>query len=240
MIRKLDLRKPHQLYFTRDGHGPLPGASTICKYGEDTGGLIHWAWRKGKDGIDYRSERDAAAQSGTIAHALSEAYLIGDELDLSEFSLEAQALGHEAFEQFKAWWIAEKMTFLHSELQLASDVHEFGGTLDIAGRNPIKETCLIDLKRVKSIRTSHAIQVVGGYKTLYEEHYPDDPIDRVCILRLPTETNPSLEATWLPPETFAYYKQSFLANLTAYKARQSLDKVCPIALASPWFNRKKK
>ena len=227
MKRKIVKDEPHQKYFLRDG-SEVTGCSTIAKFGENPDGLIAWANREGLAGRDHRQAKDAAADSGVIAHALAEAYLIGDELDLSDFTEEAQDLGRKAFEKFREWWEVGDYTFLYSELQLTSEAHRFGGTLDILCRTPRNKKCLIDLKATKSLRTSHLIQVVGGYLTLENENRPDDPVDEVCILRLPKDGG-KIEELWPEQETFPAYQKVFLANLAAYNARHELDKVDPIA-----------
>lgn len=240
MLRKLEKTKEHQLYYTRDGRGPLPGCSSICKIGDDPGGLIHWAWKKGGAGEDYRSERDDAADAGDVGHGLSEAYLVGDILDLSDFSEEAQRLGTLSFEKFKKWWEYQEMVFMHSELQMVSEKYLFGGTLDIVGRDLEGNICLIDLKTTKSIRTSHGIQVAGGYGLAYNENFPEEPIDKVCILRLPKDGK-DVEPLWLDPLNFTFYQRSFIANVESYYARETLNKVDPIAKSKRfWKPRKKK
>ena len=36
----------------------LPSVTTVLSRFKDSGGLIHWAWSLGKEGKDYREERD--------------------------------------------------------------------------------------------------------------------------------------------------------------------------------------
>jgi hypothetical protein len=55
----------------------LPGVSTVAKLIEEPGGLIHWAWQLGMDGIDYQEARDQAADAGTAAHAAIEQWKRG-------------------------------------------------------------------------------------------------------------------------------------------------------------------
>lgn len=239
MKRHLDKHAEHQKYFLRDGTGPLPGASTVAKVSEDSGGLIHWAFSQGKLGKDYREERDAAADSGTIAHALAEAHLVGDELDLSDFTQEAIDLGRIAFKNFLEWWEEKEMTFIATELQLVSHDHLFGGTLDILARNPEGKICLIDLKATKSIRAAHGVQC-GGYSLLVNENSPEEPVDEICILRLPKDGKP-VEPLWLDALNFPFYQKCFLANLAAYNARQQLEALLPAKLKKwkPWPKKKK-
>ena len=40
----------------------LPGTTTIIGKFKNSGALIHWAWKQGMDGIDYRETRDQAGE----------------------------------------------------------------------------------------------------------------------------------------------------------------------------------
>lgn len=237
MLRKLQRFAPHQKYFLRSGPNAgqeVIGSSGVSKVTDEVEGLLRYTWKQGKEGKPYGAERDDAADSGTIAHALAESFLLGDELDLSEFSDEAIRLGKIAFEKFREWWMKQGLTFRHAELQLVSHDHEYGGTLDIVGENIEKENCLIDLKATKSLRTAHGIQVAGGYAPLFNENFPDDPIDKVCILRIPKDDT-DVEPAWINPQLFEYYRNTFLTSLAAFKARKILDQKCPFV--KPWFKK---
>jgi hypothetical protein len=50
----------------------VPSVTTIISRFKDSGGLIHWAWQQGMDGLDYRETRDKAALAGHLAHYLME------------------------------------------------------------------------------------------------------------------------------------------------------------------------
>ena len=51
----------------------VPGVTTITNKFKDSGGLIHWAWQCGIDGVDYRAKRDEAGDVGHLAHAAVDA-----------------------------------------------------------------------------------------------------------------------------------------------------------------------
>ena len=53
----------------------LPGTTTIIGKFKNSGALIHWAWKQGMDGIDYRETRDQAGEQGTSVHYLAESYI---------------------------------------------------------------------------------------------------------------------------------------------------------------------
>jgi len=62
---------PANIYKNAQGKR-IPGVTTvISNLGWSKGGLMHWAWEQGINGIDYKETRDKAADTGTIAHAMA-------------------------------------------------------------------------------------------------------------------------------------------------------------------------
>ena len=61
---------PPQGYFNAAGER-IPGTTTIIGRFKESGALVHWAWKLGMEGKDYREVR--AADAGTAAHAMMEA-----------------------------------------------------------------------------------------------------------------------------------------------------------------------
>ena len=153
-IVKLQKTRSHQKYLLKDGT-QVPGASTIAKIGDDGSSLIHWAWNLGMEGLDYRKVRDQAADIGTIAHFMIECFLHGHEADLSEYSSADIDRARVAFGNFKAWWDGEGFTILEPEVQLVSEQHMFGGTIDAPSRDKDGKIVLLDLKTSKGIWPAH-------------------------------------------------------------------------------------
>lgn len=213
MLRKLDKFKPHQKYYLKDGRQAI-GASSIAKVGDDPGGLIHWAWKLGMQGKDYRTYRDAAADAGEVCHGLIEAYLKGDTLDLSDFNTESITEAETGYLAFRDWWEHEGMIFIASELQLVSDEHGYGGTLDILARDPEGRKCLLDIKHTNSIRESHLRQL-AGYENLCNEDTPDDPVERRAILN----TKGGMTEKWIgPTDKYFHTFKCQIALINAFKA----------------------
>jgi hypothetical protein len=50
----------------------VPGTSTVAKLISDPGGLIHWSWQQGIEGLDYRETMQKAAGAGTLVHEAAE------------------------------------------------------------------------------------------------------------------------------------------------------------------------
>lgn len=168
------MARPKQGYPKIDGQH-TPGASTVAKLIGEPGGLIHWAWQCGVDGKDYRQERDSAASAGTLAHEMVEAWAHGNPPVCKHDDPTVERRAQKAFEAFLEWANQSKLQILETEKSLISQEHKFGGTLDamlINGRR-----ALGDWKATNGIYADHFVQVAGGYKILWDENFPDQPID---------------------------------------------------------------
>jgi hypothetical protein len=141
----------------------IPGVTTICNM-LDKPFLLDWAWRLGKEGKDWRDQRDSAGDVGTIVHKLCIDFLSGNEL--VGFDNE---LAYKCFRKFAKWWGEETSGpryELITETPFVSEKYRFGGTPDIFITNKHK---LIDLKTSNGIYESMWIQL-AGYDILLREH----------------------------------------------------------------------
>lgn len=185
---KLSRTRAHQIYTTTTGR-MVPGVTTILNCLDDgsSGALIHWAWKMGMEQKDYRKVRDQAADVGTIAHFMIENYLNKTKrIDLSEYSQRDIDLAKECADKFKEFWVREKFKLFKAELQLVSDDHLYGGTLDILVRSP-KGLALIDLKTSKGIYDKYWYQL-SAYKQLALENLnPNLKVTRCMIVRIGKE-----------------------------------------------------
>lgn len=170
--------RPKAGYRTADGER-VPGVTTICDIIKDSGGLIHWAWKCGIDGKDYRELRDAAASAGTYAHDLIEAHLKGDKFIMppQDMDPEIQRKAERAFSNFLAWEVQNKLEIVATEMTLVSEIYRYGGTMDgLAVAKVSGRMSLVDWKTSRSIYESYLAQL-AAYAKLWEEHHPDQPID---------------------------------------------------------------
>jgi hypothetical protein len=182
-IVKLQKYRSHQKYILKDGT-QVPGASTIAKIGDDGSSLIHWAWDLGNRGIDYRKARDQAADIGTI------------EADLSDFCQADIDKANIAFGNFRTWWDAEGLTVLEPEVQLVSEEHLFGGTIDAPSRDRDGKIVLLDWKTSKGIWPAHKFQL-AAYEKLWNECRPDMKVQRRGIVRIGKESPDDFEIAWM-------------------------------------------
>ena len=163
---------PKKGYYLADGTR-VPGVTTVIGRFKEAGGLMHWAWELGKAGKDYREERDNAAFAGTLAHDAVEAW-VHNEPVLFEGDPAICAKAQKAFEAFVEWARQSQLKVTHTEVQLISEKHKFGGTLDailIGNRRAMG-----DWKTSNRIYGEYLIQL-AAYGKLWEEHHPDEPID---------------------------------------------------------------
>lgn len=209
--------RPKEGYFV-DGKR-VPSVTTITSRFKDAGGLIHWAWQIGKDGKDYREERDSAASAGTLAHSMVEAWIRGEPPVCTHDDPEVVARAQKSFEAFLEWANQSSLEVTHTEVSLISREHMFGGTLDgilIKGRRAIG-----DWKTSNGVYPDYLVQI-AAYKALWEENFPDDPIDGGLHLVRFDKTYGDFAHRWWPELDTAW--KSFLLERQLYENEKELKK----------------
>lgn len=199
-----------QIYLDSEGKR-VPGVTTILSRFKESGGLIHWAWSLGVEGKDYREERQKAADAGTIAHQMVEANTKGEEW---KGAADAEILekAKSGFGAYLTWAKHSKLEIKHTEVSMASGKHRFGGTLDAIGVFDGK-LVLIDWKTSNAVYQDYLIQM-AAYKMLWEENYPDHPIEGgFHLCRFSKENGdfshhhyPKLDEAW---EQFLLFRRAF-------------------------------
>jgi len=203
---KLIRNAPHQKYFLADGT-QVVGGSTICKIGEDAGGLIHWAWDLGKQGKDYRKERDNAADIGTIAHFLIECYLTNQVADLEDYSQADIDKALNCYNKFVDWWDSQDLEVVATEIQMVNEEFRYGGTIDLIAKNKDGQYILVDFKTSKKIGEPYWRQC-AGYAQLWNSCITDafkhSKITNHAIVRIGKLEEGDFEVVWKPDLT-AYW-----------------------------------
>jgi len=146
----------------------VPGTTTVVGRFKESGGLIHWAWDLGMQGINYRDARDTAASTGTTGHALIEQRIKGLE-PVCDFSgtAEQQQQAMKCLEAFDTWADQNKMEIIATEMHLVSPQYRFGGTPDAVAILNGKPT-LLDFKTSNKTYGEYAIQV-AAYRHLLND-----------------------------------------------------------------------
>lgn len=164
--------RPAQGYFV--GEQRVPSVTTILSRFKESGGLVHWAWRLGMEGKDYREERDSAAGAGTLAHNMVEAWLKGEPVVASHDDPQVLQRAQTSFSAFLDWANQSELHVTETEVPLISKTHLYGGTLDailIKGKRAMG-----DWKTSNNVYPEYLIQL-AAYRGLWEENFPDEPID---------------------------------------------------------------
>ncbi len=179
---------PANIYKNKAGQR-VPGVTTIIgsNLGWSKGGLMHWAWQEGIEGRDYKATRDKAADTGTIAHAIVEHEVKGEKFDWPKLGYdlggndEQIKQAENAFSAFMEWKDLMKFELLQSEHLLVHEKLNYGGQIDIAAVQ--NKRSIIDIKTSNAVYEDHKIQI-AAYGKLWEENYPDKPIEPYYILQL--------------------------------------------------------
>jgi hypothetical protein len=219
-IVKLQKLRSHQKYLLKDG-SQVPGASTICKVGDDQSNLIHWAWNLGNSGKDYRKVRDQAADVGTVCHFLIECYFHGWEPDLGEYAPADIERAQIAFANFLQFWNEQELTVLEPEVQLVSEAHMFGGTIDAPSVDSKGRIVLLDWKTSSGIYTSQKLQL-AAYERLWNENRPEQIVQRRAVVRIGKDRADDHSIEWMfsSDNEWEYFK----ARLDLYYAGQRYKK----------------
>lgn len=172
---------PKVNYKNADGQ-LLYGVTTILSnnFAWNKGALIGWAYNQGKAGKSLRDQ--VALDIGTVTHQWVEADIKGKEFKMPEISPEIKEKVENSFLGYLEWKDQVKFKLLKSELSLVSEIHQFGGTIDIIGEIN-GQPAIIDIKTSEEIYVDHKIQTIA-YKMLYNESFPDNSITMVYILKL--------------------------------------------------------
>lgn len=206
--------RPKDGYRLADGT-KVAGVTTIISRFKNAGGLIYWAWQQGKDGKDFRETRDAAADAGTLAHAMVEAHLKGEAPEVVGDSApkEIREKAETAFLGFLEWAGTMNLRVVEQELSLVSEAHRFGGTLDCCVLTINDRLTIGDWKTSNGLYPDHLIQV-AAYRGLFMENFPDRPLaPGGHIMRFNKETGDfhhhffqDLTMEW---EQFLLFRQAF-------------------------------
>jgi hypothetical protein len=206
----------HQRYRLSDGT-LVPGVTTIVGL-LNKPQLVSWANRLGLQGIDASAHVQAAAGAGTCAHEMIQEVLGGPAVDLSKYSGEEIAQAQNAASKFKAWLAEHAMETQAIEMQLVSERHRVGGTIDWYGMLDGLYT-LVDLKTSGRVYDEHIIQV-AAYARLMEE--ADYEIDRVRILRFSRDDDSSQRDMTLSEEQLRVGWEIFKHLRDIYDLKQNI------------------
>lgn len=159
----------------------VPSVTQIVNRFTEKGGLMQWAFKQGQEGNEFLyEERDAAADVGTVAHALVERHIsqltFAETLqDFSTVPAPVMEKAEQAFEAFKTWERQTKLRILYSEQSMLCECHCYGGTLDAIGEIDDR-LCLIDFKTGNALYHDTLYQL-AAYRHLWAINHPEELLD---------------------------------------------------------------
>lgn len=221
---------PRQLAEGKKGDR-VPGVTTITKRFQESGGLIHWAYKCGLDEIDINKARDDAGDAGHLAHAWVDDTIHGRSLTEPDRALgEQQIVGAtKALEAFNEWREQVNLEILATEVPLVSERLRFGGTLDAIFRIKGSRIVLGDWKSGNKVYAEMLAQL-GGYAILIEENaflkeldLSADALDGVQLLRFDKEFGSFAHFSW-PREVLDLGTQAFREMRSLYEVMGRLSK----------------
>lgn len=221
---------PTAPYHLADGTR-VPGTTTIIGRFKESGGLIHWAWECGRDGKDYRQERDRAADAGTLAHEMIEQFVAGSSEELVEHNVwydetlpdEVRKGACQGFKAFLEWKDQTHLKIVEQEMHLVSETYRYGGTPDAVGEIH-GELALLDWKTSNRIYSDYLDQI-AAYRNLWTENRPDQPLKRFYLLRFGKEFGDFHHHSW-PAEVIDIAWNSFLHKRPLYDMDKTLKRAC--------------
>lgn len=147
----------------------VPGTTTIIGRFKESGGLLQWAFKQGQSGAPtLYAERDKAAEAGTIAHDMIEAFILGKPQPIVAAEPDILAKASNAFKQFGEWYELSKMELVATEKSYVSEKHQFGGTVDAIGKDSKGRIVLVDWKTSNAVYQDYLVQL-AAYALLLEE-----------------------------------------------------------------------
>lgn len=179
--------KAHIRYKTSDGK-VVPGATTITGL-LNKPYLVRWANQLGLEGIDSSTYTDEAAKVGTLAHALIQADLQGETLDMRQFSPIQVDLAENAVLSFFEWKKRHRIEPIYCEVPFVSDKMRYGGTVDCYCRLDGKPT-LLDFKTGKAVYEEYFVQLAAYAELLREAGHP---VEECRILRVGRDATEGFE-----------------------------------------------
>lgn len=179
---------PRAGYRLKDGT-KVPGTTTVIGRFKDSGALVQWAYRQGREHESLAAlgkpapnslyeVTKAAADIGTVGHAMVEARIKGgDPFALETFcglSEGDQTKARSSFTAYESWASMSRLEVLEQEMTLVSEEHRFGGTPDAIGLVN-GQLCLVDWKTSNAVYMDYLLQL-AAYRQLWEENHPDRPL----------------------------------------------------------------
>jgi hypothetical protein len=188
--------RPTQGYYNAAGD-KIPGTTTIIGRFKESGGLVQWAYKSGREHerLVFQNKPapkhlydvvDDAALAGNIAHDMIESHILGLPFTSTAPS-EIVAKATNSFNQFLEWREQSRIEIVATERAYVSERYQFGGTVDGIGRDMKGRIVLIDWKTSNAVYQDYLIQL-AAYALLLEECAPEWKPEGFHLLRVAKES----------------------------------------------------
>ena len=150
---------------------PIPGCTTVVGRWKESGGLIRWAWKEGKEGRELYEKRDEAADIGTYMHDLVYADLLetAPAACPAQFTQAQKKAAAHGFESYLEWKDGVGIKLEEAEISMVNERLQCGGTLDAIIRyGKAQKLGIYDWKSGKDFYMDQLIQLVF-YMDTYNE-----------------------------------------------------------------------
>jgi hypothetical protein len=141
----------------------VPSVTTILGRCKESGGLVGWAWKMGRDGISLDEARKGTADVGSCVHDRIEAAIHGD--DEAPILARYAAAGvdmeaaERAFAAFGRWREESRLEVVAVEVALVAE--GFGGTIDAMARDQSGRLWVLDWKSSNAVYVDYLAQLAA-------------------------------------------------------------------------------
>lgn len=174
---KIPLEKQHITYRDDNGNSLIGTTTALGILAKPA--LYGWYYKMGKNGENPFKKKDAAANVGTIAHAMIMCHLRNWELDVSNLIPEAVDTAMNCVLSYYEWEKNLNLKPILIEEPLISKIG-YGGTIDLYAKAN-GQLWLIDFKTSSGIYKEMHYQL-AAYKNLLEEN--SKQVDKTIILNI--------------------------------------------------------
>lgn len=167
--------------------------------------------------LRWWNTRDDAADRGTAVHKAFELLAEGTVPKLRDFPVEFRGY----VQAMATWWLEFEPKVLHTELMVASWVHQYAGRMDLLAEVDGR-VGVIDLKTSRAVRDSHHLQTAGYRIAVVESGYPTP--DFGAILRVGEDGTHEYVYSHATPEQFLALRGSYVALKEFEKNSREIEK----------------
>lgn len=174
-----------RFYSPDGGETFLPSVTSILNCYPKSEEFLRWLKENGSQADEIR---DNAASHGSAVHNLVDRFLNGETISMvdADGKIRYSSAEWAQFERFVFFYRRFNLEVIQNEFNIISPKLGFAGTIDLVA-NLDGKRIMIDLKTSKAIHNTYFLQL-AAYKRLYDEVFPDAPLDSYAVLWLNAKT----------------------------------------------------